>query len=49
MPVLGKGCHPLWIGEMVLHASSASVVEMLTVDQLKAEFAFTDQLDLFMP
>jgi hypothetical protein len=33
---------------MVLHASSAPVVEMFTVDQIEAEFAFTDQLDLLM-
>ncbi len=49
MPVVCKGCHPLWIGEIVLNALSATVVEMLTVDQVEAEFAFTDQLDLFMP
>ena len=49
MPVLGKGCYPLWIGEIVLHAPSAPVVEMFTVDQIEAEFTFTDQRDLFMP
>ena len=45
----GKGCHPLWIGEMVLHTPSASTVEMLTVDEIEAEFPFTDELDLFLP
>ena len=49
MPVFCKGCHPRWIGEMVLHAPTAPVVEMLTVDQIEAEFAFTDQLGVFMP
>lgn len=49
MPVLGKGCHPLWICEMVLHAFSTPTVEMFTVDQIEAEFTFTDQRDLFTP
>ena len=49
MPVVCKCCHPLWIGEIVLNALSATVVEMLTVDQIEAEFAFTDQVDLVMP
>ena len=48
MPVVCKGCHPLWIGEIVLNAPPATVVEMFTVDQIEAEFAFTDQVDLFM-
>src|SRR2546422_7836054 len=28
MPVLGKGCHPLWICEIVLHAPWAPTVEI---------------------
>ena len=49
MPVMYKGCHPLWIREIVLHALTAPVVEMLTVDQIEAQFAFTDQRDLMLP
>jgi len=49
MPVLGKGGHPLWIGEIILHAPAAPVVEMFAVDQIEAELPLTDQRDRCVP